>query len=218
MQVSAEGTELDHIVIVAPTLAAGAAYVQRVLGVSPQAGGAHARMATHNLLLRLGEATYLEVIAVDPSAAPPGRPRWFGMDARDPSASPALVTWVARSKALDAVLSRCLHAAGEALPMSRGDLRWRITVPADGSLPEGGLLPTLIEWHTPVHPASMLEDGGVRLEKLLLRHPDPPRCKAFLRAMGFSGSIEVVDAAPGTSRGIEAQFSTPLGVRVVSGP
>jgi hypothetical protein len=59
---------IDHIAVTAPTLEAGAELVRLALGVEPQAGGAHARMGTHNLLLRLGDAVYLEVIAPDPRA------------------------------------------------------------------------------------------------------------------------------------------------------
>jgi len=54
---------IDHIAITAPTLEAGAKFVKNVLGVNPQKGGEHLRMGTHNLLLRLGDTTYLEVIS-----------------------------------------------------------------------------------------------------------------------------------------------------------
>lgn len=64
---------LDHLVVVAPTLAAGAQYVEERLGVVMQPGGKHPRMGTHNLLLRLGDC-YLEVIAPNPDAPAPTRP------------------------------------------------------------------------------------------------------------------------------------------------
>jgi hypothetical protein len=53
---------IDHIVITAPDLEVGAEFVRQTLGVIPQSGGAHPRMGTHNLLLRLGDSLYLEVI------------------------------------------------------------------------------------------------------------------------------------------------------------
>ena len=73
-------TELDHIAVIAPSLAAGIAYVHDVLGVEPPKGGAHPQMGTHNHLLRLGEDVFLEVIAVDPDAPQPAHRRWFGLD------------------------------------------------------------------------------------------------------------------------------------------
>lgn len=70
---------VDHLVIVSPTLAAGAQLVERQLGVSMQQGGNHPRMSTHNLLLRFGDCFYLEVIAPDPLAPNPGGPGGLGL-------------------------------------------------------------------------------------------------------------------------------------------
>jgi hypothetical protein len=63
------------LVVAAPTLEAGAAWVADRLGAACRPGGAHTRMGTHNVLLRFGPAIYLEVIAIDPATAPPDRPR-----------------------------------------------------------------------------------------------------------------------------------------------
>src|SRR5581483_3649792 len=94
-------TELDHLTIAAHTLDQGLAYVRDALGVDLPTGGAHPRMATHNRLLRLGDGVFLEVIAIDPAAPPPARPRWFQLD--DPALqadlrrAPRLLTWVVRT-------------------------------------------------------------------------------------------------------------------------
>src|SRR5204862_2458991 len=91
-------TELDHLAIAAHTLEQGLAHVRDALGVDMPYGGKHPRMGTHNHLLRLGERVYVEVIAIDPSAPAPSRPRWFQLD--DPAlqaelrVAPQLVTWV----------------------------------------------------------------------------------------------------------------------------
>ena len=68
---------IDHITVTAPTLEAGAAFVVQALGVAPQPGGEHPLMGTHNLLLKLSDTAFLEVIAVNPKATAPQRPRWF---------------------------------------------------------------------------------------------------------------------------------------------
>src|SRR6187455_2140086 len=72
--------ELDHIAVIAPSLAAGVAYVHDVLGVEPVTGGKHSLMGTHNCLLRIGEDVFMEVIAIDPDAPQPAVKRWFGLD------------------------------------------------------------------------------------------------------------------------------------------
>jgi hypothetical protein len=72
--------EFDHLIIGAHTLEQGAAFIEALLGVQPQAGGRHVAMGTHNRVLKLGARAYLEVIAIDPAAAAPSRPRWFGLD------------------------------------------------------------------------------------------------------------------------------------------
>ena len=70
---------LDHLAIGAQTLQEGVAWAEAKLGVSFQAGGTHARFATHNRLLGVADGLYLEVIAADPDATCEG-PRWFGLD------------------------------------------------------------------------------------------------------------------------------------------
>ena len=200
---------IDHLAITAPTLQAGSDAVFAQLGVRPQAGGRHARMGTHNLLLRLGEALYLEVIAVDPEAPAPARSRWFGLDTLEPDTRPRLACWVART---DDIVAAALPL-GEVLPMSRGALDWRITVPADGSLPLGGAAPTLIQWDTPAHPAASLSDAGCTLLALELRHPEPARVQAVLDGLGLAEPGVALSLRAAAEPGLVAQVRTPQGSR-----
>ena len=70
-------SRLDHIAVTAPSLAVGVEYVRQTLGVTPQVGGEHPRMGTHNYFLKLGEKVYLEVISINPDAPSPDRPDGF---------------------------------------------------------------------------------------------------------------------------------------------
>lgn len=168
---------LDHLVIAAHDLDSGARWLEQQLGVPLVPGGVHAAMGTHNRLLKLagGERLYLEVIAIDPAAPSPGRPRWFGLD--DPALQarlaerPHLIHWVARS---DDLAREATPAHGEILSMQRGDFRWRITVPADGCLPDGGRQPTLVQWDVPFHPAERLPASGCTLRALDTSIPGRP--------------------------------------------
>lgn len=158
----------DHLAVAAETLEAGAAFLAARLGVAPDPGGAHPRMGTHNRLLSLGPEAYLELIAIDPAAPPPDRPRWFGLD--EFRGAPRLVGWVARTTALHPAPGTSLSA------QSRGDLRWQIALPEDGRPMAGGALPMLIDWQGGTHPAERLPDRGLRLARLALgfagRWPD----------------------------------------------
>jgi hypothetical protein len=208
-------TFLDHIAITAFSLEAGAAFVANALGVAPQAGGAHPRMATHNQLLRLGDATYLEVIAPDPAAPAPGRPRWFGLDALGPRSVPALSTWVVRSTDIQASAAAASEPLGGIEPMSRGALDWRITIPADGSVPLDGAAPALIEWHADAHPASRMEDRGCALALLEILHPDPDRVSRLLSSLALDAPVSVRRAEPGAAARLVAHIDTPQGRRVL---
>jgi hypothetical protein len=177
-------TEMDHLVVVADTLDQGSAWCLATLGSTPLPGGKHPLMGTHNRLLSIASEaypkTYLEIIAIDPDAPPPERPRWFGMDgpalqARVREKGPQLVGHVARSAMVDMHrwgLINCRYQPGPILKASRetptGTLQWQIVVPDDGRVLAGGAVPTLIQWQGP-HPSEALPDSGVGLAHVTVR-------------------------------------------------
>jgi hypothetical protein len=200
---------IDHLVVTAPTLAAGIDHVRAALGVPLQPGGRHARMGTHNCLLRLGPAAYLEVIAVDPEAPRPEVPRWFQLDLPGP---PRLATWVARTGDIRAAAA-CSPAFGRIEPMERGALRWEITLPEGGGLPFDGIAPSLIQWRTEPHPAALLADSGCALAGLEGVHPRAAELSGLLAAIGFRGGFSLT--AHGPPR-LTARIRTPTGVHTLS--
>ena len=207
---------LDHLVVAAATLDEGAAWLASRLGVAPSPGGRHAAMGTHNRLLRLGPKIYLEVIAVDPAAPAPGRPRWFGLDDAALQARiaerPRLIHWVARCENIAKASAACLEPPGDILHLSRDSLRWRITVPADGMPPLDGLLPTLIEWETERHPATALPEAGCELMKLEGIHPEARRVRNALAALGLDKALAVFPCATDEPGGLVAYLKTPAGL------
>jgi hypothetical protein len=130
---------LDHLAVSAATLGDTLA-IEALLGVPLQTGGKHAEMATHNRLLSLGPE-YLEVIAVDPDAAPINHPRWCDLD--NFSGPPRLTNWISRTDNL-AELSARFPEAGQTMSFARGALRWKMLVPPTGKLPFEGAFPALI--------------------------------------------------------------------------
>jgi hypothetical protein len=198
---------LDHLAIAACTLDEGVAAVEMALGVTMSPGGRHAAMGTWNRLLSLGPDAYLEVIAVDPDAPPPGRPRWFDLDRFD--GPPRPVNWVAACNDLDAALASAPAGMGAPMDLARGDLSWRMAVPADGRLPWDGAAPALIEWRGTQHPAAMLPHAGCRLVRLEVTHPDAPGLLAawpdlampdVTITVGAVAIIAIIDAPSGRVR------------------
>ncbi|WP_431281501.1 VOC family protein [Humitalea sp. 24SJ18S-53] len=199
----------DHLAIGAQTLAEGEDWVESVLGVAMGPGGVHPRMGTHNRLLKVGPRRYLEVIAVDPAAEAPTRPRWFGLDT--PPARPRILGWVARCVDIAAVAARSPLPLGTPEAMSRGALSWQITIAADGRPPAGGALPSLIEWPEGVHPADGMAETGVSLVALTIAHPEPVRIEAALAAMDWQAEGGLVQVSQGERVALSASFLTPRG-------
>lgn len=163
------GLKLDHVAVSGETLAAATRHVQQALGVSLQAGGEHAVFHTHNTLLGVEDGLYLEAIAINPEAPVPDQPRWFDLDRF--SGPARLTNWICRCADLEATLAALPEGFGEPVSLQRGDLRWRMAVPADGVLPFDNCAPALIEWEGDAHPAERLAPSGVRLATLTISHP-----------------------------------------------
>ncbi len=209
--------QLDHLIVAAASLAQGVAWCEATLGVTPGPGGRHALMGTHNRLLKIATEAfpnaYLEIIAIDPDAPPPGRRRWFGLDEavlqERLRAGPRLIHAVARSTLLDShrgALVTVGQEPGDPVDAGRdtpeGRLEWQILLRDDGGLDCGGALPTLLQWNGR-HPAEAMPDSGVTLRALALSGV-PDRARDVLQLRGVA-----VTAAPGPA--LRATLATPLG-------
>ncbi len=207
-----QGAALDHLIVAAATLEQGEDFIESRTGARAQRGGRHVAMGTHNSVLKLGPRTYLEVIAIDPDAATPSRARWFELDRPDMQAqlraSPRLIHWAVRTGDIEGARRACPVDPGPAHAMSRGDFNWRITIPDDGHLPGGGVLPTLIAWPDARHPTDAMPDSRVRLATLAASHPEPGRMRAALAALGVGEALQVTFAA---KIRLAAMLHTPRG-------
>ena len=210
---------VDHLVVAAADLDAGAAWLEARLGVPLAPGGRHGAMSTHNRLLKLGPRLYLELIAIDPAAPAPARPRWFGLDdaalKEKVAERPRLIHWVARCDDIAAASAACPEPLGDILDLARGDFRWRITVPADGHLPGDGLIPSLIQWRASAHPADSLPERNCALMKLEGFHPEPKRIRGSLSALGLDKALALFPAEAGEGPGLAAYLRTPGGLREI---
>jgi hypothetical protein len=220
---------LDHLVVSARTLDEGSQYVADALGVAPSGGGSHPLMRTSNRLLNLWGGVYLEVIAIDPDAPEPAddtaRPRLFALD--DPAVAarlesgPYLSHWVARverPKDLPRWQAQYPERIPPIVPMTRGDFTWGLSVPDDGAFPSwqhagDGIVPTLIQWDTSLHPTERLPESGIALKTLDAVHPQAGLIAAHLDWLGAAHLIKLTatDGAPA----LVAGFDTPGGLRTL---
>lgn len=199
---------VDHLIWGGLDLESEIDRFERWTGVRAALGGRHPGEGTWNALLRLGPATYLELIAPDPTQPRPSHPRWLGLDAL---AEPRLVTWAATSVALDRQAAAA-RAAGLALGEVRSGRReldggqvlsWRLTYP---DLAEGdGLVPFLIDRGDGPHPARTAP-GSIRLMALRGEHPTPAAIGERLERLGLD--LRIV-AAP--RHALIATLDTPQG-------
>lgn len=202
---------IDHFVIGAQSLEQGVDHLRTALGVTVPRGSKHTTMGTHNCVMQGGNESFLEILAIDPEGVDPGRPRWFSMD--DPRTQariaqrPRPLCWVVGTDDLDALVASSPVDLGEIVHFQRGDRTWRITIQADGHLPEAGLLPAFIQWSPGPHPSTNHQDLGVRLQRIILTTPTPASLSRQLEALRIDHLAEVRQGATG----IAFEMATPLG-------
>jgi hypothetical protein len=211
--------QLDHIAIVAPSLKDGIVWVRECLGVSPQMGGRHPQMGTHNLLLRLGADCFLEIIAVNPNAAPGSyQRRWFGLDDQDRllehwQAGRRLRGMVARSDQLTATAGLAPDILGTPMRITRGERAWDFAVRADGRLPMDGAVPHLMDWGAQGPAAPDMPDLGCKLAGLVLETPAPTAIQGIYDRIGFERGPTLRE---GTTPKLMALIETPAGIRLLT--
>ncbi|WP_199091785.1 VOC family protein [Bosea sp. ASV33] len=206
---------LDHLTVIAPTLAEGVAHVRECLDLDVPFGQRHGYMGTHNHLLQLGDMVYLEIVALDPDGAHPGRARWFGLDERkqirrDWDTGRRLRGWVARTDGIDDVLKGREPIFGRKVGLPFDAPAFDFAIPDDGSLPWGGAAPSIIDRRGKSRSMATIGDLGARLRGFSLEHPEAAAIAALLQELG-------AERAPVVSHGRQlryrAQIDTPAGLK-----
>jgi Glyoxalase-like domain len=196
--------KLDHLTVIAPSLAEGVLHVQTCLDLDVPFGQRHPYMGTHNHLLQLGDTVYLEIVAIDPASAPPNHRRWFGLDAQEKVRSDwaegrRLRGWVARTDQIDTVIAGRREIFGAKIGLPPTNSTFDFAMPDDGSLPLDGAAPSIIDRRGRSRSMSTIADRGVRLTSFTLDHADPLRIKALYRSLG-------VDRPPVVTRGSNLKY------------
>lgn len=205
--------QVDHILVGAGELEAGRAEIAHLTGVWPGAGGSHPQWGSHNALLALGPASYLELVALRPEAPADGP---FGFLRTLKAVTPigwALATTDARRtrerlENAGFILTPVVAGARERPDGSR--LEWATFGFADR--PFVGSLPFLIEWAAgSIHPATD-SPSGCSLSRLRIHDPEIDVLSRLRDALGLDVEIE-----PATAPGVELVLATPRGRLTLAG-
>jgi hypothetical protein len=210
--------KLDHLSVIAPSLAEGVAHIQACLGIEIPFGRKHPHMGTHNHLLRLGDGAYLEVIAIDEQAPAIAGPRWFGLDNRADvrkawDEGRRLRGWVASTDHFDGDMAKHASSYGEKRQFHGGTSSYFFAVPADGSLPLHGLAPSLIDRQGKSPSLPPEAEMGCTLVAFAIEHPEVRKLEQLYQALDVTGSPEV---RQGEAFRYTATIRTPSGIRVLS--
>ena len=207
---------LDHLTVIAPTLIEGVEHVHDCLGIEVPFGTRHHYMGTHNYRLQLGEKVYLEIVALDPDGINPGRARWFGVD--DPSQvredweqGHRLRGWVAATTSIEEFVAH--HPEfGEVVSLPFNEPEFAFAIPANGSLPLGGVLPSLIDHRDDATRMSDIPDLGARLISFVLQHPEPKEISATYYGLEIDRPPKI---RAGAVFRYEAEIEMPDGLRTL---
>ena len=208
---------LDHLTVIAPSLSEGVEHVRSCLDIDVPFGTTHPNMGTHNHRLKLGDRTYMEIIAVDPTAASPSGPRWFGLDRTEAVRSDwtngaRLRAWVARTDDIDKALAGHDELFGGRLHFGPLD-HDKFSLLSDGSLPMDGLLPSVIDRAGRESPVDKMEDFGAQLRDFVLEHPSPAEITTLFESLGIHGAPRVVG---GPKARYFATIDTPRGIKTLN--
>ncbi len=199
----------DHLMFGgALTLDALSEAIEGRCGVRAALGGRHDTGGTHNALLGLGGARYLELIASDPEGDPEAiRGRLIAM-----LPEPRSIAWAIAVEDLDQAVERALakgYDPGPIHPLRRQRpdgiwLSWRLCWEGEGIFL--GVVPFLIEWGTCPHPTTTAP-AGCHLLGLRAEHPRPEEVAPILEALDVEMAVEQAREAA-----LIASVETPAGV------
>lgn len=202
---------LDHIVFGCAALDEGAAWLAERLGAAEGGRGVHKMMGTHNALWNMGDA-YIELVAINPEATHPGRPRWFGLDDATTQARLAggvrLLTWAISGAPIEPIVAAAPVPLGPVESFARDDLAWNVAVPLAGVPGLDGAFPLTLDWTAGLHPARRLPDAGIRCTRFAVRHPEIAAVRAALGTVA-----EPVDMSEGPFA-LVADLTGPTGPQV----
>ncbi len=188
--------KIDHFMYAGADLDGLSRHFESLAGVTPQPGGQHPQLGTHNRLVGGDGPMYLELIGPDPTSAARS-PLRAGIAALP---RPALHRFIMDATGADFDrLLRAYEKAGitsQVQDMHRvtpdgSTLRWRLLIPDDNRY--GLYAPFFIDWLNTPHPSTRLTPG---FETLAIEagHPDSEALRALWQDLAVPIELHSADA------------------------
>jgi hypothetical protein len=207
---------LDHVLLGAPTLEEGMAWLEERTGVRAIPGGSHPGLGTWNSLASLGPARYIEIIAPDPAQR--SVDTFYVPGLRD-FKEPRIATWAARADDLLSRFTSDLPRGFVCETPRRGSrvrpdgtrLAWSLAFPKDVSQGNfDGALPFFIEWEAGSPHPGLSAPSGLRLLSISIAHPTHTALNEAFRALGIGDEV-LEEATPS----IRVKLDTPRGAVIL---
>jgi len=201
---------IDHLVYSVLDLGKAISDFERLTGIRPTFGGYHTTRGTKNAIVNLGNACYLELLAIDEENKDIAAPRWMGVD----FISKAQMTRFAlKSDDLDsdsAILRKYNPQMGEInggqRQMSNGKmLTWEMILPL--AAPAVDIVPFMTDWRkSDVHPTDNMKEQCIFIGFKFI-HPNPEKMMNLLSELGMNTKVE-----RGEEIEIKAIIKSPKGI------
>ncbi len=188
--------KIDHIVYAVPDLTRACDHVESELGIRPQFGGHHKTKGTMNALLNLGNACYLELLAVDESNTDITGPRWMGIDL---ISEPRITRWSLKSNDLETDQTHIQQfnpalgqiSGGKRLTPTGDSLQWHMILPL--AHPEIDIIPFMTDWAgSSVHPTDKLINECL-LTEMTFTHPEAQRLQIVFDNLAIESTVHKGD-------------------------
>jgi hypothetical protein len=178
---------LDHIMWGTDDLESGSRRFEKLTGVTPRYGGAHASGLTHNALVSLGAHSYLEILA--PTGPPTANEDAWSRLART-ARDPRILTYCLRSSLPLSELAQIAEGLGAPRVQVLGNgrvtpegvrLNWQWLAPTFTQF--GLAFPFFIDWLDSPHPSAGAP-GSIELRRFAVGHPRADELRQILSKLG----------------------------------
>ena len=201
---------IDHLVYAVPDLEKAMDDFENLTGIRPTFGGYHTTKGTKNAVVNLGNACYLEFLAIDENNEKISAPRWMGIDFIEKT---QMTRFALKSENLEkdsAILKKYAAEMGEISGGARKTsddklLKWEMILPL--AAPAVEIAPFMCDWsQSEVHPTDSMPQE-CELIGLHFTHTHPESVTSLFNELDVD--LNVIEGEKAT---IIAEINTPKGV------